>query len=107
MRVPSDDSDSVSCFILHLPPPTSHSLDALTQPKNTNPTPTSYPLHCSEMDEAREAIDLLMAEMGDAKWAKSLKTLVEMGFEEAPAKQALEDTDGNERDALTKLIEQP
>mmetsp|Transcript_35562 Transcript_35562/g.82340 ORF Transcript_35562/g.82340 Transcript_35562/m.82340 type:complete len:165 (-) Transcript_35562:219-713(-) len=41
------------------------------------------------------------------KWAKSLKTLVDMGFEEAQAKQALEDTNGNERDALTKLIEQP
>ena len=42
---------------------------------------------------------------GEYKWAKSLKTLVDMGFEESQAKQALEDTNGNERDALTKLIE--
>ena len=42
---------------------------------------------------------------GEYKWAKSLKTLVDMGFEEAQAKQALEDTNGNEREALTKLID--
>ena len=84
---------------------------ALTSALTFNSTPAASTTLTSP------AIELTLGSGGDGgssggggggdeyKWAKKLKTLVDMGFSEDQAKQALEETNGNDREALMKLID--